>query len=200
MKGKTIPILIIALVVIAILIAVIVYVTDDKTTTTTTTTNTNSGGGTGGGPAISFADCITAGGTVMESYPRKCTTTEGETFIEDVGNEIEKADLIRITNPRPNDSITSPTTITGQARGTWFFEGEFPIFIHDVQNQLICQASATAQGDWMTEEFVAYEATLEFTEPAYGPGTLYLNKHNVSDNADLDDALIIPVDFPLVLE
>lgn len=203
MKGKAIPILIIGIVVAAIIIALIVFVTDDSQTTNTATINTNTTANTnaagnygGGGPLISFADCVAYDGTVFESYPRKCTI-DNQTFTEDIGNEIEKADLIKIASPRPNDTIASPVTITGQARGTWFFEGEFPVFIYDILNQLIGQGSATAQGEWMTEEFVAFEATLEFTKPTNGPGTLYLNKHNASDNADLDDALIIPVDFPL---
>ena len=208
MKGKTVPILIIGIVAAAIIIAIIVFVTDDSQTTNTntattvkntnTTANTNAAGNYGGGgPLISFADCVDYGGTVEQSYPRKCTTTDGELITEDIGNEIEKADLIKITSPKPNDKITSPVTITGQARGSWFFEGEFPLFIYDILHKLIGRGNATATGDWMTEEFVPFSATIEFTEPAYGPGLLYLNNSNPSDNPELDDALIIPIDYPL---
>ncbi len=161
-----------------------------------TTTNTD-GSGMGGGPMISFLDCEGAGYTVVESYPRKCTGPDGEVFTEDIGNEIAKADLIKITAPRPNDTIVSPATITGQARGTWFFEGEFTIYLEDVLGQTIGQASAIADGDWMTEEFVSFSTTLTFDNESSGPGKLYLNKANPSDDITLSDSLIIPIDFGL---
>ena len=31
-----------------------------------------------------FDDCVKAGNPVMESYPRQCSTPEGEVFVEDV--------------------------------------------------------------------------------------------------------------------
>lgn len=193
--------LIIIIVIAAVIIIALVIWNNNNTNTTstvTTTTTTNStDNAVGGGPIISFADCVDAENTVMESYPRKCTTVDGETFTENIGNELKKIDLITTATPRPNDILTSPVTITGQARGPWFFEGEFPIYLYDIESNLIGQASATANGDWMTEEFVDFSATLTFTEPAYGPGKLYLNNNNVSDNPELDDALIMPVDFPL---
>ncbi|MEK7625271.1 MAG: hypothetical protein AAB467_02885, partial [Patescibacteria group bacterium] len=34
----------------------------------------------------------------------------------------EKQNLIRLFEPQPNQSITSPVTLTGEARGNWFFE------------------------------------------------------------------------------
>jgi len=53
----------------------------------------------------------------MESYPRQCKTPDGKTFTEDIGNEVEKLDLIKINNPRPNQIIESPLFIKGEARG-----------------------------------------------------------------------------------
>ncbi|MBN2042688.1 MAG: DUF333 domain-containing protein [Candidatus Aenigmarchaeota archaeon] len=35
----------------------------------------------------SFEECVTEGNPVMESYPRQCSTPEGETFTEDTGGE-----------------------------------------------------------------------------------------------------------------
>lgn len=170
--------------------------TTTVTTNTKTATNTNSAGSTGGGPTISFQDCIAFDGIIQESYPRKCTI-DNETFTEDIGNELEKMDLITITSPRPNGIITSPVIITGQARGTWFFEGNFSIQLEDVLGVIIGQAIATSTSDWMTEDFIPFSATLTFDELAYGPGKLYLNKNNPSDNVDLSDQLIVPVDFLL---
>src|SRR3989338_1277937 len=69
----------------------------------------------------SFEACAALGNPVMESYPRRCQA-DGQTFVEDIGNELDKANLIRISYPRPNTEISSPLSITGEARGTWFFE------------------------------------------------------------------------------
>ncbi|MBU0964619.1 Gmad2 immunoglobulin-like domain-containing protein [Patescibacteria group bacterium] len=202
MKSKAVPILIITVVVVAIIIAVVVVIVETNKNTNTTTSNTNTTTNTnatasGGGPIISFADCEDMGFPVAESYPRQCTTPEGETFTENIGNELEKIDLITISTPRPNDVLTSPIIITGQARGTWFCEGSFAIQLKDVLGVEIGTAIATSSSDWMTEDFIPFEATLTFTEPAYGPGNLYLNKSNPSDNIDLSDQLIVPVDLPL---
>lgn len=38
-------------------------------------------------------------------------------------------DLIVLTSPQPSTRITSPVTLTGKARGYWYFEGSFPVSI-----------------------------------------------------------------------
>ena len=43
----------------------------------------------------SFEECIGAGYLILESYPRQCKTPDGRTFIEDIGNELEKINLIQ---------------------------------------------------------------------------------------------------------
>lgn len=69
----------------------------------------------------SFQECVNAGYPVMESYPRRCKILNGKTFTENIGDELEKADLIGISNPRPNSLVKSPLVIEGKARGYWFF-------------------------------------------------------------------------------
>ncbi len=146
-------------------------------------------------PVNSFDTCVAAGNPVMESYPQQCRAADGTLYIEDIGNELDKLDLIRVDAPRPNAVIQSPLQIEGQARGTWFFEADFPIELLDAEGQVIGTAIATAQGEWMTEEFVPFTATLTFTDPAEGTGTLILIKDNPSDLEELDDSLEIPVKF-----
>ncbi len=84
----------------------------------------------------------------------------------------------------------------GQARGTWFFEASFPVVLVDWDGKIIAQTIATAKSDWMTEEFVPFEATLTFTadEETYSnKGSLILQKDNPSGLPEHDDALEIPV-------
>ena len=108
----------------------------------------------------------------------------------------QKADLIRLDSPRPGAEIKSPLTITGQARGTWYFEASFPVVLVDWDGRIIAQGIAQAKDNWMTTEFVPFEAILTFAaDPnAYSNrGALILQKDNPSGLPEYDDALEIPV-------
>jgi hypothetical protein len=96
---------------------------------------------------------------------------------------------IRVTTPQPGETVSSPLTITGEARGTWFFEGSFPVSLTDLSGQIIGEGIATTTAaEWMTEEFIPFEAELEFEEPtASNEGILILRKNNPSDMRQLDD-------------
>lgn len=108
----------------------------------------------------------------------------------------EHADLIRLESPKPLAVIESPLEVTGLARGSWYFEASFLIVLVDWDGLIIAEGVATADGDWMTEEFVPFRATLEFERPAYGErGTIILQKHNASGLPEHDDALEVPVRF-----
>lgn len=143
----------------------------------------------------SFEECITFGGLVAESYPRQCRF-EGKVFVENIGNELEKSNLIKVTSPRPNQTIKSPLTITGEARGYWFFEASFPLVLTNWDGLIIAEGYAQAKSEWMTTEFVPFEATLTFVadkKTDSNKGTLILKKDNSSGLPEHDDALQIPV-------
>jgi hypothetical protein len=143
-----------------------------------------------------FEECAVAGNPVMESYPRQCNAN-GQTFTEYIGNELEKTDLIKIDSPRPNAVVASPLEVTGQARGTWYFEASFPVKLLDENGNEIPlnQSYIMTTEEWMTEEFVPFKATLEFSAPATATGTLVLEKDNPSGLPEQDDSLIVPVRF-----
>lgn len=144
---------------------------------------------------INFQECVEAGNPVMESYPRQCRVGD-QTFVEDIGNENEKADLIFLETPRPNQVVKSPLVIRGQARGFWFFEGDFPVVLTDWDGLIIGEGIAMTQDEWMTEEFVSFVAVIEFAVPEYkNNGILILQKDNPSGLPENDDALEIPVLF-----
>lgn len=144
-----------------------------------------------------FAECVAAGYPVMESYPRQCTTPAGEHFTEDIGNALEKQDMIVIETPRPGDTITSPLVVTGQARGNWYFEASFPVELRDATGKVIAQGYAQAQGEWTTDEFVPFQSVpVTFApQPAGSTGTLVFKKDNPSGLPEYDDALMVPVTF-----
>ena len=113
-----------------------------------------------------------------------------------------KFDLIQLTTPLPGEVIATPLVITGQVRGTWYFEGSFPVTLTNWDGLIIAEGFATAEGEWMTEEFVPFTATIEYESPflADSPdfmerGSLILQKDNPSGLPEHDDALEIPVRF-----
>lgn len=143
----------------------------------------------------SFKECAAAGYPILESYPSRCKTPEGKTFVEDIGNESEKQNLIRIYQPRPNELIKSPVLIKGEARGTWFFEASFPVKVLDENGNELGIGVAQAQSDWMTEDFVRFRVTLGFQTSTTKTGTLILEKDNPSGLPENADALRIPIRF-----
>ncbi|PIR37978.1 MAG: hypothetical protein COV34_02730 [Candidatus Zambryskibacteria bacterium CG10_big_fil_rev_8_21_14_0_10_42_12] len=147
--------------------------------------------------AESFEDCVAEGNPVMESYPRQCRTVDGRLFTENVGNELEKTNLIRLESPRPGGVVTSPLTITGEARGYWFFEASFPVYVVNWDGLIIGEGIATAQDEWMTEDFVPFVAEITFEKPTLYPerGALILQKDNPSGLPEHDDALEVPIRF-----
>jgi hypothetical protein len=110
-------------------------------------------------------------------------------------------DMVVLYEPLPEGSVSSPLTVRGKARGTWFFEASFPVTLTDWDGRIIAQTPAQAKGDWMTTEFVEFEATLTFVTPA-GPGAdqpnrgfLILQKDNPSGLPEHDDSREIMVFF-----
>ena len=123
----------------------------------------------------------------------------------DIAEHIKsKSNLIVVDEPRPLSVIASPLIVRGQARGTWYFEASFPIILTDWDGRIIAQWYATAQGEWMTEDFVPFEGKIEFDNPSF-PGAdkdhfsrrgfLIFQKDNPSGLPKHDDALEIPIWF-----
>ena len=150
-----------------------------------------------GSEITNFTECMEAGNPVMESYPRQCRSADGRLFTEEIKIPSgEVSNLIRVTSPKQNQEIASPLTITGEARGTWYFEASFPVVLVDWDGLIIAEGHAEAQSDWMTEEFVPFKATLTFKAPTYkNNGALILQKDNPSGLPQYDRALEIPILF-----
>ncbi len=139
-------------------------------------------------PPKNFDECAAAGFPVQESYPRQC-----QGYFENIGNELDKSDLIQIETPRPNSAISGTVTILGKARGPWFFEASFPIELQSLDGKVIATSIATAQGEWMTENFVPFSTELEIPKNFSGKANLILKKDNPSGLPEHDDSLIVPL-------
>jgi hypothetical protein len=126
---------------------------------------------------------------------RKDEREEAVNFSGEESRQNTVSDLIQVENPLPNDDVQSPLTVKGQARGTWYFEAEFQVFLKDKNNNILAQSQAVAQGPWMTRDFVPFEATLRFDPPDDAQGTLVLQKANPSGKPEHDSTYVIPINF-----
>lgn len=107
-----------------------------------------------------------------------------------------KENLIKVTSPTPNQKISSPLTISGEARGYWYFEASFPAELVDSNGVILWQGPVQASTDWMTENFVPFEIQIPFIKPAgETSGKLILHKDNPSGLPENDDSIEIPVSF-----
>ncbi|MDQ2932922.1 MAG: Gmad2 immunoglobulin-like domain-containing protein [bacterium] len=130
--------------------------------------------------------------------PTPVTTIPNDLVISYSGENAK--DMIKVTYPRPGDTISSPLIITGEARGTWYFEASFPVTLTDGDGLIIAEGHAEAQGEWMTENFVPFKATLTFTKPAnasaFGNRSfLILHNDNPSGDYTRNKSAEIPVFF-----
>lgn len=151
-----------------------------------------------------FEECAAAGNPVRETYPEQCVAN-GKTFVRVVDGtstttpptgeyEVLSPD-VRLKNPHSNAIVTSPLVVSGDARGTWYFEASFPVRLLDGNGKEIARVPAQAQSDWMTENFVPFVATLTFVPPATATGTLVLEKDNPSGLPANAGEVRIPVVF-----
>lgn len=114
-----------------------------------------------------------------------------------IEERVEASDLIKVDQPLPNATITSPFTVKGKARGTWFFEGSFPVKLYDDSGNILAIGIATAQGKWMTEDFVPFKVTLEFDKVPEGEqGKLVFIKANPTGKPKFDNSYSVTVMFP----
>lgn len=107
-----------------------------------------------------------------------------------------KSDKIILESPLPLTKVSSPVTLQGKARGVWFFEASFPVSVVNWDGLIIGGGIATADGEWMTSEFVPFTASINYTTDPLDTnknGALILKKDNPSGLSEHDDALEIPI-------
>jgi hypothetical protein len=103
---------------------------------------------------------------------------------------------IVVDSPAAGAFVTSPLRVRGRARGSWFFEGDFPLVLTDRRGKIIAEGFCTAKKDWMTDEFVPFEGTLEFRKPSLGDkGMLIFKRNDPTGRPEHDDVLEVPVFF-----
>jgi hypothetical protein len=101
--------------------------------------------------------------------------------------------LITVDTPQAGSTVAHAFTITGTARGSWYFEASFPIHLQNTSGTTIASTTARAQGDWMTEAFVPFQATINIPTTYSGPATIVLEKDNPSGLPQNAASIQIPI-------
>lgn len=116
------------------------------------------------------------------------------------GTKSEKADAgdeevsrdIRVTAPEAYATVTPPLIVRGEARGSWFFEGSFPVRLETEGGETLTQVPARALGEWMTDAFVPFEVSVSFAVPTATSARLVLSRDDPRGNGATND-VIVPV-------
>lgn len=173
--------------IVAIIIIVAVTVAMNKSETTTaqpvsvvTTTATNSGTVVTSTTPKSTPDVkptnVTPTASTIAIHVKKGGPTE---WYSSPTTTI--ASEIRVENPPKNTIVTSPLTVSGQVKGTWFSEATMPIFLTDAKGKILAQGTVKAQSDWMTEGMVPFLGKLTFSrQPTGSTGVFIIRNDNPS--------------------
>lgn len=157
----------------------------------------------------SFQACMDAGYEVRITYPESCITPDNRTFTNPKQSQAtstyiaslpkpatsSQESFVVVTSVLPNQIIESPLTITGKARGFWYFEGSFPLELVDASGKQISLKPVMAKGEWMTSEYVPFDMQFTFPDTNATSGVLIFHKDNAQGGVEKDDAVRIPVKF-----
>ncbi len=103
---------------------------------------------------------------------------------------------ILVTAPLQSSKVVSPLTVSGSVPGSWSQEGQFIVRMLDGDGNKIGERAASLDGNWMTESLVPFTASLMFTVPSTGQGSLVLVKANPSGLPENDDSVVVlPITF-----
>ncbi len=106
--------------------------------------------------------------------------------------------LISVTTPAPQATINPNIgiSLSGSAKGNWFFEATAPVAVYDNANNKLAEKYISAHGDWMTTSFVTFSGTIDpfLTHGALAGYVLFSNS-NPSDNEGTRHSIKVPVTF-----
>lgn len=104
-------------------------------------------------------------------------------------------DTVLVDTPIAGAAVGRQFSLSGKARGAWYFEGSFPYQILNKDGALLTQGAVQAQGDWMSTDFVPFSADVTIPGAYTGAATVLL--HN--DNPSGDSANAASVSYPITI-
>ena len=137
-----------------------------------------------------FASCQQAGGALTDGDPVTCSYN-GHTYSESQSTQPE----VMLDTPQYGDLVHSPMTVSGKARGNWFFEANLPVVLKDENGKVLAQQGMHATADWMTTDYVPFTGTLTFDPGTAQYGVLIISKDNPSGLPQYDSSVAVPIRF-----
>ncbi len=116
--------------------------------------------------------------------------------VEEETEPRESDDAITVVEPAAESTIAFPLKVSGEAKGSWYFEGSFPVKLLDSEGNILAEIQAQATEDWMQEGPVPFEATIQIDNPpTSGTGKLVLSKDNPSGLPENDESVEVEISF-----
>ena len=107
-------------------------------------------------------------------------------------------DEIVVTLPFPGAVTGKDFSVRGKARGNWFFEASFPVFLIDKDGNQLAVGLASpepAGAEWMTSEFVEFKADLVVPAHFIGPALLIIQNDNASGLPENQKSVSFPINI-----
>ena len=143
----------------------------------------------------SFEECQQDGHLVVDTKPRECHTKAGQVYLE-IYNGALLVNTIVVTEPKPNQLVSSPFKIDGKAVGKWFFDEKLNARLEDEFGNVIMTKPVKALSSTKTNGFVPFVVAMNYknTDATTSAGRLFIERTNTTFVGD-QGPLIIPVRF-----
>jgi hypothetical protein len=165
--------------VILLIAAVIVIVVQHQSSSSPAAQSPASGTYSAG--AASSAGGAPSGLPSLSGQQAVFAAPQGTVTLPQYYNASSTGQSIAVANPSQGAGIGSPLEITGQARGSWYADGSFPVVLTDANGRVLARGTAVAQGVWQTDNLVPFIAWLEFGyQKSATPAVLYFVNANPS--------------------
>lgn len=132
--------------------------------------------------------------TTVQINPGASSEVPTPTPIATSSNPVVTSDIV-VVNPTQGQIIKSPIVVSGRAKGSWYFEASAPVKVYDANNQLLGSGNITAQGDWMTTNFVPFTGTINFATSTTNTGKIVFMNDNPSGLPQNDKSYTVLVKF-----
>lgn len=124
-----------------------------------------------------FEECEEAGYLVVDTVPRECHTKNKQVYVE-IYNGVLLKDVIEAKKPKPNEEVSSPFELSGQAVGDWYNTGYLNVKLVDEHDNVLMSKLVKATADTNTEGMVPFAAAIEYDASQSAIGRLIIERTN----------------------
>jgi hypothetical protein len=139
---------------------------------------------------LSFQSC----GTDTTTSTQEILRSRDQITDYNPGNdERPLGELIRINEIYPGAIIGSSYIVTGKAKYSWFFEGDFPVKLKDEYGTILSSTYAAALSSRKQPGWIPFRANIIYIAAPGTEARLVFELHNPSDTEGFQRAIEVPV-------